>query len=140
MFFDGFIFIVISSYLSIIIFFIIVALFGGMSLPMYSLAIAHINDFLQPNEIVSASATFGILVGLGAIMGPIFASVFMKIAGPDGFFVYLFVVHLCLGLFGIYRMGKRVKPSDIESQYVPLPRNISTAGMELNPKVETSDD
>ena len=134
------IFIVISSYLSIIIFFIIVALFGGMSLPMYSLAIAHINDFLQPNEIVSASATFGILVGLGAIMGPIFASVFMKIAGPDGFFVYLFVVHLCLGLFGIYRMGKRVKPSDIESQYVPLPRNISTAGMELNPKVETSDD
>ena len=118
------IFIVISSYLSIIIFFIIVALFGGMSLPMYSLAIAHINDFLQPNEIVSASATFGILVGLGAIMGPIFASVFMKIAGPDGFFVYLFVVHLCLGLFGIYRMGKRVKPSDIESQYVPLPRNI----------------
>ena len=134
------IFIVISSYLSIIIFFIIVALFGGMSLPMYSLAIAHINDFLRPNEIVSASATFGILVGLGAIMGPIFASVFMKIAGPDGFFVYLFVVHLCLGLFGIYRMGKRVKPSDIESQYVPLPRNISTAGMELNPKVEASDD
>jgi len=134
------IFIVISSYLSILFFFIILALYGGMSLPMYSLAIAHINDFLRPNEIVSASATFGILVGIGAIMGPILASVFMRFTGPDGFFVYLFIVHLGLGLFGIYRMGKRTKPSDIESQYVPLPRNISTAGMELNPKVEVNEE
>ena len=67
------------------------------------------------------------------------ASVFMKFSGPDGFFAYLFIVHLGLGLFGIYRMGKRIKPSDIESQYVPLPRNISTAGMELNPKVEVNE-
>ena len=34
---------------------------------------------------------------------------------------------------------KRIKPSDIESEYVPLPRNISTAGMELNPKVEVNE-
>ena len=60
----------------------------------------------------------------------------MKFIGPDGFFVYIFIVHLLLGLFGLYRMGKRPKPSDIESQYVPLPRNISATGMELNPKVE----
>jgi len=45
-----------------------------------------------------------------------------------------------LGLFGLYRMGKRTKPSDIESQYVPLPRNISPAGMELNPKTEPLDE
>ena len=32
-------------------------------------------------------------------------------------------------------MGKRTKPSDLESQYYPLPRNITSAGMELNPKV-----
>ena len=134
------IFIVISSFLSIYIFFVILALYGGMSLPMYSLAIAHINDFLQPNEIVSASATFGILVGIGSIMGPILASVFIRFLGPDGFFAYLFIAHLCLGLFGIYRMGKRAKPSDIESQYVPLPRNISAVGMELNPKVEVNED
>ena len=37
-------------------------------------------------------------------------------------------------------MGKRTKPADIESQYVPLPRNISAAGMELNPKVENTED
>ena len=61
----------------------------------------------------------------------------MKIFGPDGFFIYLFFIHLGLGLFGFYRMAKRSKPQDIESQYVPLPRNISAAGMELNPKVDS---
>ena len=133
------IFIVVSSYLSLIVFFIVLAFYAGMSLPMYSLTIAHTNDYLQPDEIVAASSSMAILVGIGAIIGPIAASLFMKGIGPDGFFAYLFIVHLLLGLFGLYRMGKRVKPTDIESQYVPLPRNISAAGMELNPKVEPTE-
>ena len=33
-------------------------------------------------------------------------------------------------------MAKRAKPSDKESQYTPLPRNITAAGMELNPVTE----
>ena len=107
---------------------------------MVSLAIAHLNDYLQPDEIVSASSSFNILVGIGSIIGPIVVARFMNIMGPDGFFIYLFIVHLLLGLFGLYRMGKRTKPSDIESQYVPLPRNITAAGMELNPKVEPTKD
>ena len=134
------IFIVASSYLSLIIFFIILAFYAGMSLPMYSLAVAHTNDFLQPDEIVAASSSMAILVGIGAILGPIIASFFMKSIGPDGFFTYLFIVHLLFGLFGLYRMGKRAKPADIESQYVPLPRNISAVGMELNPKVESTEE
>ena len=133
-------FIVISSYISIIIFFILLAIFAGMSLPMYSLTIAHTNDFLKQNEIVGATSTIAILVGLGAICGPIIASFFMNIVGPDGFFVYLFIVHGLLGLFGLYRMAKRSKPADLQSQYTPLPRNISAAGMELTPIVEPLDE
>lgn len=134
------IFIVATSYLSLILFFIIVALYSGMSLPMYSLAVAHINDFIQPDEIVGVSATLQFVVGVGAIIGPISASLFMNILGADGFFVFLFLTHLSLGLFGIYRMSKRVKPENLESQYVPLPRNISAVGMELNPNTNIKKD
>ena len=134
------IFIVASSYISIIIFFIILALYSGMCLPMYSLTIAHTNDFLQQDEIVGAIAAIAILIGIGAICGPILASLFMDIIGPDGFFVYLFIAHGLLGLFGLYRMGKRTKKADLESQYVPLPRNISAAGMELSPIAEPLDE
>lgn len=130
------IFAIASSYLSLLLFFIILSFYAGMSLPMYSLAIAHINDFLKSEEIVSAIATFAILYGVGSIFGPILASVFMNIFGSDGFFVFLFIIHLFLGLFGLYRMSKRTKSDDLESQYVPLPRNITATGMALNPKVE----
>ena len=128
--------IIISSYLSLFSFFILVAIYSCVSLPMYSLAVAHINDFLKPDEIVSASSTFLILVGIGSIIGPIFVSSLMTLIGSNGYFIYLFFIHGLLGLFGLYRMAKRTKPADIESQYVPLPRNITTAGMELNPVTE----
>ena len=134
------IFIVATSYLSLILFFIVVAFYSGMCLPMYSLAVAHINDFIQPDEIVGVSATVQFIVGIGAIIGPISASLFMNIIGADGFFVFLFFTHLILGLFGIYRMSKRAKPDNLESQYVPLPGNISPIGMELNPKTNIKKD
>ena len=134
------VFIVATSYLSLILFFIVVAFYSGMCLPMYSLVVAHINDFIQPDEIVGVSATVQFIVGIGAIIGPISASLFMNIIGADGFFVFLFFTHLILGLFGIYRMSKRAKPDNLESQYVPLPGNISPIGMELNPKTNIKKD
>ena len=132
--------IVISSYVSLIIFFIFTAMFSSMCLPLYALALAHINDFLEHDEIVSASSLFTRLVGVGSILGPILVSNIMGLVGSNGFFVYLFVVHGILGLFGIYRMAKRAKPTDLESQYTPLPRNITPAGMELTTVTDTTKD
>ena len=132
--------IAISTYISLILFFILTAVFSSMCLPMYSLVVAHTNDFLQPDEIVSASSTINKLLGVGSILGPIVVSSTMVVFGSNGFFAYLFVIHGSLGLFGIYRMAKRAKPSDLESQYVPLPRNITPAGMELTPVTEAIED
>ena len=78
------------------------------------------------------------LIGVGSIVGPILVSSSMTLIGPNGFFIFLFIVHGLLGLFGLYRMTQRVKPRDLESQYIPLPRNISAAGMEMSPVIETS--
>ena len=132
--------IVISSYVSLIIFFIFTAIFSSMCLPMYALTLAHINDFLEQDEIVSASSLFTRLVGVGSILGPILVSNIMFLLGSNGFFVYLFIVHGILGLFGLYRMAKRAKPTDLESQYTPLPRNITPAGMELTTVTDITKD
>src|SRR3546814_11555888 len=45
-------------------------LLGGMSLPMYSLCIAHTNDYLAPKQMVAASGTLMLVGGAGAILGP----------------------------------------------------------------------
>ena len=125
-----------SSYISLTLFFILTAIYSCMSLPMYSLAIAHTNDFLQQNEIVAASSAFAKLLGIGSILGPLMVSSMMSLMGPNGYHIYLLLIHGLLGLFGLYRMTKRAIPADSESQYVPLPRNITPAGMELNPVTE----
>ena len=125
-----------SSYISLTLFFILTAIYSCMSLPMYSLAIAHTNDFLQQNEIVAASSAFAKLMGIGSILGPLMVSAMMSVTGPNGYHIYLRLIHGLLGLFGLYRMTKRAIPADSESQYVPLPRNITPAGMELNPVTE----
>ena len=129
-----------ASFLPITMFLIMTAIFSCFCLPMYSLAVAHTNDFLQPNEIVSASATFSIIIGIASIIGPLAVSIFMQVIGSSGFYIYLFFVHGSLGLFGLYRMTQRTKPRDLESQYTPLPRNISPAGMEMNPVTEPTDE
>tara|TARA_Y100000590_G_C15043987_1_gene759961 strand:- start:178 stop:516 length:339 start_codon:yes stop_codon:yes gene_type:complete len=108
-----------------------------MCLPLYSLIIAHTNDFIQPDEIVATASSISILLGIGLVFGPISVAFFMNIFGADGFFVHLFIVHLALGIFGLYRLAKRSKPTDIESQYSPLSHTITASGMELNPKVDT---
>ena len=64
----------------------------------------------------------------------------MTLFGANGFFIYLFFIHGILGLFGLYRMTRRVKPRDLESQYIPLPRNISAAGMEMNPVIDSAEE
>ena len=103
-------FFVFANFMPLTLFLIITGIFSIACLPMYSLTVAHTNDFLQPNEIVSASATFGILIGIGSICGPLLVSSFMEILGAVGFYIYLFLIHGLLGIFGLYRITQRTKP------------------------------
>ena len=80
------------------------------------------------------------MIGIGSIIGPLIVSVFMETLGSFGFYIYLFFIHGLLGLFGLYRMTQRTKPRDLESQYTPLPRNISPAGMEMSPITEPTEE
>ncbi len=91
-------------------FLVFVFLFGGASLPLYSLCIAHVNDFLEPEQIVSASATVVLVHSVGLCVGPLLASAGMTALGPAGLFVCLAAVHGCIGVFALYRMTCRSAP------------------------------
>ena len=57
----------------------------------------------------------------------------MHIYGSNGFFVFLGIFHLIIGLFGMYRITKRSYEDNPESIFTPLPRNITPLGIELDP-------
>ena len=113
--------------------FIFVTLYAGMAIPMFTLNLAYVNDFIPKEKFVSAGGGMQIIFGLGAMGGPILCSIFMNIYGSNGFFIFLAIFHLSIGLFGMFRITKRSSKDNPESTYTPLPRNITPLGIELDP-------
>ena len=116
-----------------IMIYIFVTLYAGVSLPIYTLNIAYVNDFISKEKFVAAGGGLQILFGLGAIGGPLLCSLFMHKYGSNGFFIFLFIFHVMIGLFGIYRMTRRSYEENPDSIFTPLPRNITPLGIELDP-------
>ncbi len=112
--------------------FALTLLFGGMTLPMYSLCIAHTNDHLDPKQMVAASGTLVLLGGIGASFGPMSAAGMMGLMGPDGFFMILGGVHAAIGFFAIYRMSRReAAPLEEQGTAVPLVSGAVSAASSL---------
>ena len=116
-----------------LMFFIFITLYAGVALPLFTLNLAYVNDFIEKEKFVAAGAGLQIIFGLGAMCGPILCSLFMYRYGSNGFFIYLSIFHLIIGLFGMYRITKRSYEDNPESTFTPLPRNITPLGIELDP-------
>ena len=110
---------------------LVMGLFGGMSLPMYSLLIAHANDQLEPEQMVAASSALVLASGIGAIAGPLFASVLMGEFGDAGFLWSLAVIHALIGVFAVYRMLRRpAKPLSEQGDYYPVTTRASQVAVD----------
>ena len=117
-------------------FYIFFILFSFCSLPMFSLILAHTNDYITKDKFVAAGAGLQFTFGLGAMAGPFLCSIFMDLVGSNGFFIFLFFFHSLIGVFGIYRMKVRETVDNPDSQFVAMPQTITPAGIELNPTTE----
>lgn len=96
-------------------------LMGGSANPLYSLLIAHTNDFLDPDDMAGASGGLIFLNGLGAISGPLITGWAMNVVGPGGFFWFALLLFAALTGYGLYRMTQREAISvDETGSYVPI--------------------
>ena len=121
-------------------FYIFFILFSFCSLPMFSLILAHTNDYVSKDKFVAAGAGLQFAFGLGAMSGPFLCSIFMDLVGPNGFFVFLFIFHTFIGFFGLYRMRVRETVENPDTRFVAMPQTITPAGIELNPTTEHIDE
>ena len=117
-------------------FYIFLIAFSVCSLPMFSLILAHTNDFITRDKFVAAGAGLQFAFGLGAISGPFLCSLLMDLVGNNGFFVFLIIFHSLIGVFAVYRMKIRPSEENPDSQFVAVPTTITPVGMELNPTTE----
>ena len=116
-----------------IMFFIYVSIYAGMAIPLFTLNLAYVNDYIPREKFVAAGGGMQIIFGLGAMSGPFVCSLSMEKLGTNGFFIHLLSFHLIIGIFGLYRITKRSYKDNPESTFTPLPRNITPLGIELDP-------
>ena len=121
-------------------FYLSLILFSFCSLPMFSLILAHTNDFIPKEQFVAAGASLQFTFGMGAMSGPFLCSIFMNIVGLNGFFVFIIFFHILIGLFGLYRNTVRKVIDNPDSQFVAMPSTITPVGIELSPSTEDIDE
>jgi MFS family permease len=103
----------------------VAVLLGGTINPLYSLLIAHTNDFLGQEDMAAASAGLIFLNGFGAIFGPLVTGWLMGVAGPNGFFLFIGVLFAALAGYAAWRMMRRTTP-DGSSGYAGLTPSASS--------------
>ncbi len=113
----------------------LIGIFGGLNMPMYSLTMAHTNDYLEPKQMVAASGSLVLVGGIGASFGPITLAGLMTALGPAGFFWGLCLIHAAIGFFAIYRMSRRASmPLDEQGTFVAVPPRASPVSAYLSPE------
>ena len=89
------------------------ALFSGFALTLYSLSVSHVNDKLEPAQMVAASSALLLLNGGAAALGPVLAGSLMSAFGPPAYFATLAALTGSLAIFDLWRKTRRrpVPPS-----------------------------
>ena len=81
--------------------------FGAFAMPLYSLCSAHANDHAAPGQHALVSAGTLFFWSIGAVIGPLFASVMLDHFGPRALFFYMATVLVIFMLYTLQRMGVR---------------------------------
>jgi MFS family permease len=89
------------------------ACWGAVAFPVYAVSVAHTNDHARAGEYVMISSGLLLMYGIGAIVGPFFASVAMHFLGSGGLFLYTALIHLLLICYIAMRFARR-KPAPEE--------------------------
>ena len=95
-------------------------LLGAIVNPVYSLLIAHTNDFLPNEDMAGASSGLIFLNGLGAIAGPLVTGLMMEQLGPNGFFLFIGLLLAWLAAYALWRSTRRQALSAAQTGSAPV--------------------
>ena len=104
------------------IFLALTAVFGGFAFTIYSLGVSHVNDQLEPVQLVAASGALIRLNGLGAAVSPVLVGALISGFGPRTFFPALASLTGALATYGLWRKARgRPIPADHKRPFETMP-------------------
>lgn len=101
------------------------AVWGSVAFPIYSLSVAHTNDYADTSDFVMISSSLLLIYGIGAVTGPFIASAAMTVAGPQFLYVFTAAVHTTFLVYVITRVFRR-EPAP-EEQHIQFTAALAAA-------------
>jgi MFS family permease len=83
------------------------ALASGLVLTIYSLGLSHVNDRLDPSEMVAASSALLLINGAAAVVGPVLGGALMGRYQAPAYFATLGILAAALAAFCAWRASRR---------------------------------
>lgn len=114
--------------------------YGIFAFPLYALSVAHTNDFADESKYVEVASGLLLVYAIGAVIGPIVASISMRYLGAGGLFAFTVLVHFVTAIFVFYRLRQR-DPRPIEehisfSDAMRVAQTVSTVDPLSHPLAE----
>jgi len=111
-------------------------LFGGLGIPVYSLCLAHANDFVARREVVAASSALLLVYGVGSMIGPLLCGLMMGRLGPQALFLFTALGLFAIAAVSVLRMLARPSvPPAAQQPFVAVPRTTHVSS-DLDPRGE----
>jgi len=83
------------------------AVAGGTGFPIYSLSVAHLNDYIDDELKVAAGAKVVLVNGVGSIVGPVVGSLAVGRISPGSLYLVIAAAYGVVGAHALYRMTRR---------------------------------
>ncbi|MBO6637956.1 MAG: MFS transporter [Roseitalea sp.] len=117
--------------------FITVFVLGAVLFPIYSLVVAHANDYAEPSEFVEISSGLLVVNGAGAMIGPLLSGFLIVGLGPGGFFLSLAIAFAVFAGYAAWRITQRqAAPAEemTDYTYMPATRSQTPETFNLDPR------
>ena len=116
------------------LFLLLTALFSGAALTLYSLSVSHVNDKLEPSQMVGASSALLLINGTAAAFGPALTGGLMSAFGARAYFGTLGTLTAALTLYDLWRKARRqAVPQSQKGPFINTRELVTSAGLDPAP-------
>jgi MFS family permease len=113
-----------------LVFLLLAGLFSGFALTLYSLSVSHVNDKLEPAQMVAASSALLRINGTAAAAGPLLAGSLIHAFGPRAYFGTLATLTAALTLYDLWRKARRGPvPREQKGAFINTQQIVTCAGL-----------
>lgn len=115
---------------------VLIFLYGGMAFAVYPIVVAHLVDYLAPQELLAASSSVLLIYGAGSALGPLVAGVLMEHLAPGWLPLWFAMIHAVLMLYAGYCYLTFRRRQVTDNNFRPMLRT-TPAALEIMPETQT---